>query len=208
MACHAPDATRSSSLGGPFFLPYRQQTPAAGELNVYVRSNVPPERIVSMIRPLVARIDGTLPVENLQLMTTQAQATVALDRLIAVSSGGFAALATFLAAIGLFGMLSYTVMQQRREIGVRIALGADIRRVERMVLGSIGRMTAVGITAGLIAALGLGRLAQSMLFEVEGIDPVVMCCAAAGAAAVAIGAGIVPARRAARVDPMAALRTE
>jgi predicted permease len=191
-----------------FFLPHRQQAPPAGELNFYVRSNVPPERIVSMIRPLVARIDGTLPVENLKLMTTQAQATVALDRLIAVLSGGFAALATFLAAIGLFGVLSYTIMQQRREIGVRVALGADVRRVQRMVLGLVGRMTVIGITAGVIAALGLGRLAQSMLFKVEGVDPVVMVCAAAGAAVVAIGAGIVPARRAARVDPMAALRTE
>jgi predicted permease len=191
-----------------FYLPYRQQTPAAGELNFYVRSSVPPERIVSMIRPLVARIDGTLPVENLKLMTTQAQATVALDHLIAVLSGGFAALATFLAAIGLFGVLSYTIMQQRREIGVRVALGADVRRVQRMVLGLVGRMTVIGITAGVIAALGLGRLAQSMLFKVEGVDPVVMVCAAAGAAVVAIGAGIVPARRAARVDPMAALRTE
>jgi predicted permease len=191
-----------------FFLPYRQQAPPAGELNFYVRSNVPPERIVSMVRPLVARIDGTLPVENLQLMTTQAQATVALDRLIAMLSAGFAALATFLGAIGLFGVLSYAVMQQRRDIGVRIALGADLGHVQRMVLGLVGRMTFVGVTAGVIAALALGRLARSMLFEVKGVDPVVFVCAMAGAAVVAIGAGIVPARRAARVDPIAALRAE
>lgn len=191
-----------------FFLPYRQQAPPAGELNFYVRSSVPPERIVSMIRPLVARIDGTLPVENLQLMTTQALATVALDRLIAALSAGFAALATFLAAIGLFGVLSYTVMQQTREIGIRIALGADVGRVQGMVLGQVGRMTVVGGIAGVAAALGLARLARSMLFEVEGVDPVVMAWAAAGAAVVAIGAGMIPARRAAHVDPIAALRAE
>ena len=161
-----------------------------------------------MIRPLVTRIDGTLPVENLQSMTAQARATVLLDRLIAMLSAAFAALATFLAAIGLFGMLSYTVTQHRREIGVRIALGADGNRVQRMVLGLVSRMTVVGVTAGVIAALGLGRLAQSMLFEVNGVDPVVFLGAAAGTVGVAIAAGMLPARRAARVDPIAALRAE
>jgi len=206
MACHALDATRPSSLGGPFFLPYRQQTPAAGELNVYVRSNVPPERIVSMIRPLVARIDGTLPVENLQLMTTQAQATVALDRLIAVSSGGFAALATFLAAIGLFGMLSYTVMQQRREIGVRIALGATSRDVTRLVVGQGIALAAVGAAFGLAGAFGVTRLLRSLLYGVEPTDPVTLIGIVVVLVLSVLAASWIPARRAAGTPVVDALR--
>ena len=190
-----------------FFIPYRQVDPP-GTLNFYVRSTVPAERIVSTIPPIVARVDGTLPVENLQLMTTQAQATVVLDRLIGVLAAAFAGLATLLAAVGLFGVLSYTVARRTREIGLRMALGADARRVQRMVFGSLGWMTLVGGAAGVAAAIGLGRLAQSLLFGVEGVDPLVTACAAAGLATVAIGAGVIPARRAARVNPIVALRTE
>jgi predicted permease len=191
-----------------FFVPYRQQAPAPGDLNFYVRSNVPAERIVALIPALAARVDATLAVKNLLPMTTQAYATVAFDRLIAALSAAFAGLATLLAGIGLFGVLSYAVLQRTREIGLRMALGADVGRVQRMVFGSVGWMTAVGGAAGLAMAFGLERVARSMLFEVEGLDPVVAVCSATGVALVALGAGILPALRAIRVDPVVALRAE
>jgi ABC-type antimicrobial peptide transport system permease subunit len=117
-------------------------------------------------------------------------------------------LAILLAAVGLYGVLSYTVAQRRREIGVRMALGADAVRIARLILGHVGRMTLVGGVAGCAAALGLGRLAQSMLFGVEGPDPLVMGGALVGVTVVAFMAAMAPARRAVRIDPANTLRAE
>ena len=118
----------------------------------------------------------------------------------------FAALATLLAAVGLYGVLAYAVAQRTREIGLRMALGADAARLRAMVLGQVGRITLVGGALGLAAALGLARVLQSALYEVEGMPPAVVAAVVAGLAAVALAAGLVPAHRAARVDPMEALR--
>jgi ABC-type antimicrobial peptide transport system permease subunit len=123
-------------------------------------------------------------------------------------SAAFAALATLLAAIGLYGVLAYTVAQRTREIGVRMALGADGRRVRLMVMRQVAIMTLVGSVIGIAAALGLGRVAKSLLFGLEGTDPLVMAGAAVILAVVAFVAGEIPAVRASRVDPMQALRYE
>ena len=117
-------------------------------------------------------------------------------------------LATLLAAVGLYGVLAYSVAQRTREIGVRMALGADARSVRRMVLRQVGLMTLIGGGIGVFAALGLGRAARSLLFQLDGHDPIVFAIAAVSLSAVAFTAGYLPALRASRVDPMAALRYE
>ncbi|MCP4658849.1 MAG: FtsX-like permease family protein, partial [bacterium] len=117
-------------------------------------------------------------------------------------------LATLLAAVGLYGVLAYTVAQRTREFGLRMALGADGGRVRRMVLWQVGKMTLVGGLIGIAFAIAVGTLARSQLFELEGHDPVVLVGAALLLALVAFGSGLVPALRASRIDPIDALRYE
>ena len=141
-------------------------------------------------------------------MPQQVRENVFLDRFISVLSAAFACLATLLAAVGLYGVLAYTVSQRTREIGLRMALGAAPSRVRWMVLRQVAVMLVVGGVIGLAAAAGLGRLAQSLLFELKGSDPLVLTASAIALAAVALAAGFIPARRASQVDPMSALRYE
>jgi ABC-type antimicrobial peptide transport system permease subunit len=122
--------------------------------------------------------------------------------------GGFAGLALLLAAIGTYGVLSYLVTQRRREIGIRMALGAERAVVLRTILGHGLKLTCVGLIAGLIAALLLTRLIETLLFEVRPNDPATLTGVAVLITAVAAAASLVPALRATRVDPMVALREE
>jgi putative ABC transport system permease protein len=117
-------------------------------------------------------------------------------------------LATLLAAIGLYGVLAYTVSQRTREIGLRMALGAAPSRVRFMVLRQVGIMTVIGGAIGLLASLWIARAAEGILFEMKGRDPAVFVGAALTLAAVALAAGFIPAHRASKVDPMTALRYE
>ncbi|MFO7692245.1 MAG: ABC transporter permease [Vicinamibacterales bacterium] len=190
-----------------FFTPYRQDD-NLGFITFYVRTALDPAQLLAAIPKVVSAVDPDLPVENLRTLSQQVQENVFVDRLITVLSAGFALLATLLAAIGLYGVLAYTVAQRTREIGVRMALGAGPRRVRSMVLAQVGAMAAVGGVIGLAAALALGRAARSMLFELQGHDPAVIAGAVAALALVALGAGLIPAHRAARVDPIRALRYE
>jgi predicted permease len=190
-----------------FFTPYRQDE-GIGWANFYVRTAVDPAAILRAIPEVIHRLDANLPVEELKTLQQQVKENVFLDRVISILSAGFAALATLLAAVGLYGVLAYTVAQRTREIGLRMALGADRHRVRGMVLGQVARMASIGGVVGLLAALGLGRVARSLLFEMEGNDPLVMAMVTIVLAAVALGAGYLPALRASRVDPMQALRYE
>jgi ABC-type antimicrobial peptide transport system permease subunit len=128
--------------------------------------------------------------------------------MISTLSAAFASIATLLAAVGLYGVLAYTVAQRTREFGVRMAIGADSRRVRGMVLRQVARMLIIGGVVGIAAALFLGRTAQSLLWGLKGNDPVVVVLSAIVLALVALGAGYIPALRAARIDPMWALRYE
>jgi predicted permease len=190
-----------------FFIPYRQDE-TIGQINFFVRTGTEPDRFLSNIPKVLARLDANLPVENLRTMPQQIRENVFLDRFISVLSASFACLATLLAAIGLYGVLAYTVSQRTREIGLRMALGAAPSRVRTMVLRQVGVMVAVGGAIGLTAAVGLGRLAQSLLFELQGSDPSVLAAAAVSLSLVALAAGFIPAHRASQVDPMSALRYE
>jgi predicted permease len=190
-----------------YFLPYRQDE-RLGFINFYVRSGGDPEQLLPTINGVVSRLEANLPVENLKTLQRQVQENVFLDRMISTLSAAFAVLATLLAAVGLYGVLAYTVTQRTREIGLRMALGADAARVRRMVLTQVGWMTVIGGATGLAAAVGLGRLAQSLLFELQGHDPLVLAGSAALLLIVSGGAGLIPALRASRIDPMRALRYE
>ena len=190
-----------------FFTPYMQDA-ALGFLTFYARSDIDPAQVMRAVPGVVNALDPNLPVEEVKTLQQQIQENVFLDRLISTLSGGFAVLATLLAAIGLYGVLAYTVAQRTREIGVRMALGAGQQRVRRMILAHVGRMTIVGGVIGLVGAYFLGRAAQSLLFEVQGNDPLVFVGVALLLAGVAFTAGYLPARRASKVDPMVALRYE
>ena len=190
-----------------FFAPYRQDT-TVGQIYFYVRTAMTPEQVLRTIPAVIKRLDPNLPVEELKTMPQQVRENVFLDRMISTLSAAFAVLATLLAAVGLYGVLAYTVAQRTREIGVRMALGADGGRVRRMVLRQVALMTVIGGVIGIAAALALGRWAQSLLFELEGNDPIVVVLSAVLLGAVALGAGYIPALRASKVDPMRALRYE
>jgi ABC-type antimicrobial peptide transport system permease subunit len=154
------------------------------------------------------RLDPNLPLENLKTLPQQVKDNTFLDRMISTMAASFAVVATLLAAVGLYGVLAYTVAQRTREIGVRMALGADASRVRGIVLRQVGRMLAVGGVIGLAAALGLGRAARSLLFGLQEHDPATIAGAVVVLALVALGAGYIPALRASRVQPMRALRYE
>jgi len=190
-----------------FFTPYRQDT-TLGNLHYYVRASRSPEQLEHEVPSVLKRIDPNLPLADLKTMPQQVRENVYLDRMISLLSTAFAALATLLAAVGLYGVLAYTVSRRTREIGVRMALGADAPRVRWMVLKQVGKMTLIGGAIGLSVALALGRTAQSLLFGLEAHDPVVVVGAMVVLAMVSLAAGYLPAYRASTVDPIKALRYE
>jgi predicted permease len=191
-----------------FFTPYRQAQSNIGSMTFYLRTTTDPGAILRAVPAVVARLDPNLPVEDLQTLDGQVRDNVVLDRVIGILSAAFALLATVLAAVGLYGVLAYTVAQRTREIGLRMALGADGPSVRSMVLWQVGRMTIIGGGLGLIAALGIGKVAASLLYQMNGYDPLVLGAVVLLLTAVALSAGLVPALRASQVDPMRALRYE
>jgi predicted permease len=190
-----------------FFVPYRQDE-GLGRMHVYVRTSGDMAHAASTIAAVVKRLDPNLPIEALETVPEQVRDNTFLDHMLTTLSAAFALLATLLAAIGLYGVLAYTVAQRTREIGLRMALGAAPGRVRRMVLGQVAMMTLVGGLVGLAGALGVGKGAQSILFQMTGADPAVLAVSAVALALVALCAGFIPALRASRVDPMRALKYE
>jgi predicted permease len=190
-----------------FFLPYRQDDDV-GFLTFYARTAIDPSEVMSAVPDMMARLDPRLPVEDMKTLEQGIRENIFLERMIGTLSTAFAVLATLLAAIGLYGVLAFTVAQRTREIGVRMALGAGGQRVRRMVLAQVGRIVLVGLVLGGVGAYYLGSMAEALLFEVQGQDPLVLVGVAVVLAAVALAAGYLPARRASRVDPMVALRSD
>jgi len=188
-------------------MPYRQDPDVAGA-NFYVRTRASEQDLLAAIPRLIREIDPTLPVANLLTMTAQVNTNVLLDRFVTVMSAVFASLATLLAALGLYGVLAYTVTQRTREFGLRMALGANATSVRRLVLRQVGLMTCIGAAIGLASAFAISRAAESLLFQMSARDPIVFAVATILLTAVALCAGLIPAQRAARVDPMTALRYE
>jgi predicted permease len=185
----------------------RYQTAGAIQAMFYfLRTAVDPESLLPVIPRVVAGIDPDVPVTNLMTMTTTVNGNVFVDRLLSMLSVGFAALATLLAGIGLYGVLAYNVAQRTRELGLRLALGAPPARLRTMVLKQVGVMALIGAAVGLAGALVFGQAAETQLFGLSARDPVVFGAAVAVLAAVVLAASWIPAWRASRIAPTEALR--
>jgi predicted permease len=184
------------------------QHEAIMRMNFYVRTTQDPAVLGATLREQVRRVDPNLPVFEMKTVEQQIDEDVFAERLVAALSTFFGALATLLAAIGLYGVMAYTVSRRTREIGLRMALGAGRQEVLRMVMREVGLLALLGIGIALPAAYALSRLIQAQLYNIRGSAPAIFAVASLLVAAVAATAGLIPAVRASRIDPMSALRNE
>jgi predicted permease len=191
-----------------FLIPWRQHGGGIGSMSFYVRAAGNVDPLLSAFANVVAELDPNLPVSQVAELPAVVSENVFTDRLIGTLASAFAALATLLAAVGLYGVLSFALAQRTRELGLRLALGAAPARLRRLVYADVAWTGAVGCVLGLIAAVVLGRLAQSLLFGVSGFEWLPTLAAVGVLGVVLTLAGWLPARRAARTDPMVALRYE
>jgi ABC-type antimicrobial peptide transport system permease subunit len=153
-------------------------------------------------------VDSNLPISNFGTLTTLVDTSMSADRFSMLLLAAFGVLALLLAAIGMYGVISYSVLQRTPEIGIRIALGARRSRIFMMVLGQGSRLVSTGIAIGLVVAFGVTRLMTSFLYEVRSTDPATFVSVSLLLIAVALLACYMPARRAMKVDPIIALRYE
>ena len=177
-------------------------------VTAYVRTSRPPEQAFLGIRRVVNGLDPNMPVAFMKTLDKQQEESLITERLVASLSTGFGMLATLLAAIGLYGVMAYMVAQRTREIGVRMALGAETGDVVWLVMKEVLLLAGIGIAIGLPSAWALTRFAKSQLYGIQPNDALSIALATAGIALVAIVSGYIPARRATLVDPMRALRWE
>ncbi|HEV2689638.1 MAG TPA: ABC transporter permease, partial [Bryobacteraceae bacterium] len=208
-----PGADEKSAIEAQFFYPFMQLPEkvmplAAKAVAVVLRTAGDPTSIMNQVREAVARLEPRDVIYSVQTLDEVISGSLAPRRLSMLLLGIFAALALALSCVGIYGVISYVVGQRTHEIGVRMALGAQRGDVMRLVLGEGSRMALVGVAAGVAAALGLTRLMANQLFGVTPQDPLTFTAVAVVWSAVALLACYLPARRAVRVDPMAALRHE
>jgi predicted permease len=190
------------------YTPY-QQSDELNEMTVYVRaSSSAASTVPDRIRQTVRDVDAAVPVYGMQTLERTIDDALFNERMLALLSAAFGLLATVLATVALYGVMSYVVSRRTREIGIRIALGAERGSVIGMVLKDVALLTLFGIALGVPTALGLSQLVRSQLFGISPNDPLTICVAAITLALVALLAGYIPARRAARVQPVLALRYE
>jgi len=203
--------SKTSTLRGEIrrvvYVPYMQQD-ELGQMTFYVRAHGDAANIAASVRQAAQRVDPNLPIFDMKSMAAVVDELLFIERMVAALSVAFGALATLLAAVGLYGVMSYSVARRTREIGIRMALGAERGSVMWLVLREVVTMVVVGLAIGVPLALVLSRIVQSQLFGMSARDPVALAGAAIILAVVALVSGYLPARRATRVDPMLALRYE
>jgi putative ABC transport system permease protein len=173
-----------------------------------VRTNLPVSQASDAVRKAVMAVDARQPLSDMRTMDWVISSAVARQQFNLLLMGVFAAIALLLAAVGIYGVVSYQVGQRARELGIRVALGATRGQILRVVVGQGLKPIAAGLLAGLIATLALTRLIQALLYQVSPRDPWTIAAISAVLAAVACLACYVPARRATKIDPIAALRCE
>jgi predicted permease len=188
------------------YTPY-QQGDELDEMTVYVRvSGSAAAAVPERIRHTMREVDARVPVQQMQRLQRTVEDALFNERMLALLSTMFGLLATGLASVGLYGVMSYVVSRRTREIGIRIALGAERGTVIGMVLSEVARLTVAGIALGVSVALSLSQLVRSQLFGISPVDPLTIAVAAVTLALVAMLAGYIPAKRASRVQPIVALR--
>ena len=190
-----------------FYMPYRQ-IQRQDDLYFYLRTAIEPRQIAEQIRRVVAGLDANLPIRDLKTMQNQIEENLFAERLLSSLTAWFAGLATVLAAIGLYGVLAYNVSRRTREIGIRMALGAEAGHVRGLVIREVAFTLAIGTAIGLASAAGAGTLIRSQLYGLQYWDPRIYGSAAVILWLIALAAAYVPTRRATNVDPMVALRDE
>jgi predicted permease len=190
------------------YVTWLQEIPRLGQMNFEVRVGGDPANLLSAIRQAVREVDSNLPLFDVKTQVEQASQSLAQERLFAALLSFFGALALALAALGLYGVLAHSVAQRTREIGVRMALGAEARHVLRLVIGQGMLLVCVGIAVGLTSAYWLTKWLSSWMYGVDVTDPLTFGAIALLLTFVALLACWIPARRAAKVDPMIALRCE
>jgi ABC-type antimicrobial peptide transport system permease subunit len=191
---------------------FLQTRTGRGQMALYVRVAAAPGAVLSQVRQAVQDIDRDLPLFEIHTLADEMGTVLIRDRLIATLSTVFSALAVSLACVGLYGLLSFSVVQRSAEMGIRMALGANRGDVVWSVMREALLLVAAGVIVGIPIALVLGRLASNrisgLLFGLHATDPLTIAAATIVLALIAAGAGYAPARRASRIDPMAALRKE
>lgn len=190
-----------------FYIPYRQTQNISG-INFYVRTAVRPETLLPTIGAQVSALDPNLPVRELRTMEAHLASRMSNEQLLSRLTGIFGALATLLAAIGLYGVLAFNVARRTREIGIRIALGAPARHVRGLIVREIAIVLGVGVAIGAAGAFAVGRKVESVLYGVTARDPLPYVFAIVALGLVAMIAAYLPARRATTVDPLVALKGE
>jgi putative ABC transport system permease protein len=191
------------------FAPYTQHVwPSMSIMQIVLRTRSAPDTIIGGIRAALHVLDPALPLANITTLTELTAETMAQDRFSMLLLDFFGSLALLLAAVGIYGVVSYSVGQRTREIGVRMALGAQRGNVFSMILGHGLRLAGAGVALGLIAAFAVGRLMAGFLYGVSSTDPLTFASVAGFLALIAVAAGFFPARRAASINPTEALRAE